>query len=975
MRYLKGIILMTFLLLPALITTGEIGNYFHSNSEIGLVGNTQNLQPGFYTSEPAPMGIADYGVGPNGDYSYHTTQFLGQVYINSLQALNPVGSTSVTFQLNVVLNYKYNGVSYALWVQDVARFNTINNNIYFIDNIWNYSAPFGNVTSLQGNGQYGNFTGNGYPSRVYYYDRSYDQGSFVTLSLPASFDLLVNVTTNNLGQPVIYFWYNDGYGWVNYDTVTVTNVRGASNVYFEVNGSALTGSGNYYDAELDLAGPGGGSTTYIDQANVDLLLFYWNGHNFQEVINAYNYGSDTAETSSNLQVLYYYYLFSGLPTAYITTGPGTLGPLWNTSDITCLTVNTGLNQGYVRIYNDDYSYQYAQRYGNLYPFQGGSATFTLEPYVNYSVLVYNTNDQLVGEANVMALPGSVTTSVTQFNVIVPPTVDMSLGQTTNVPVQIQAYGYVTLQVSSPSQTRTYTLHVNGQTTFNIPVEATTSGSYQLEVNATLFPGFSVVKYVTINIAQPQVYSVTGSYSVNGQTPPSTPMITFTFPNGTKVTEPLNNLNIKVPSGTTYSASNITEGGYRWIAVNGQGEISGSTKLSITYYEQVQISFQYQGPEVPTVSYYYLGNLRTAKLPTTLWVDYGTNYEFPQILSSNGGERVITYNYQGSATSPNTVTVTYYQQYYVDVSSTIPVYAMVNGRNETLSSGWYNQSTAIDIENIPYYVATGEREVIGHVTPSTSLTVNSPLNVTITPEVQYYVQVSSPIPVYAQIGYENSTLQSGWYNQGTLIQVENITYYPSPNERYVITSITPSNVTVNQPETITISTVIQYRLILNSPIPTYALVNGRNETLSSGWYDAGTIINVENVTYYVNPTTRELVTGISPATLTMNGPATISVKTTKQYLIQINSQYPVTINGVQTNSEWVNAGSTVTLNANLPFYLTGSFTGTDVVGLGGSIMVDQPVQETLQTSISSVFLGIVIVAIAVAGAVLVILRRR
>ncbi|MCY0861702.1 MAG: thermopsin [Metallosphaera prunae] len=931
-----------------------------------------------YSSEPAPMGITDYGVGPNGFYSYDTTQFLGTVYINSLQALTfTSGSTAVTFQLNVMLNYEARGSSYALWVQDVACFNTVNHEIYFIDNIWNSTVPFGNVTGLQGNGQYAVSSSNGnYPSRVFYGDVSHDPGSIVTQSLPTAFDLLVNVSTNNLGQPVIYFWYNDGYGWINYDTVTVTNVQGATNVYFEVNGYALTGNGNNYDAELVLAGPGGGSNTYINQANVDLLLFYWNGHNFQEVANTYNYGSDTAETSSNVKVLYYYYPYSGLPTGFITTGPGALGPLWNSTDVTCLTVNTGLNQGYVQIYNDSYSYQYAEQVNNLCLFQGGSATFTLTPYVNYSVLVYNTNDQLVGEANVMAQPGSMTTSVTQFNVVIPPSVDLTLGQTTNIPVEIQAYGHVTVQVKGNSLTRTYNVYVNGQTTLNVPVEATSPGSYQLEVNATLFPGFSVVKYVTVNIAQPQLYSVTGSFSVNGQTPPTTPLVTFTFPNGSRVTLPLNNLNIKVPPGTTYSASNITESGYRWIAVNGQGEILGTTQLSITYYEQVQVNFQYQGPAVPTVSYYYLGNLETAKLPVTLWVDYGTSYTFPQILSSSSGERVIAYNYQGTATSPSTFTVTYYQQYYVDVSSPIPVYALVNGHNESLSSGWYNQSTSIDVENVPYYLGPGEREVITSVTPSSSLSVNSPLNITVTPETQYYVQVSSPIPVYAEVDYENFTLQSGWYYQGTLIQVENITYYPSSNERYVITSITPSTFTVNQPETITISTVVQYRLTLLSSIPTYALVNGNNETLTSGWYNAGTTINVENITYYVTPTTRELVTQISPSTLTMNGPSAISVQTVKQYLVQINSQYPVTINGVQTNSEWVNAGSSITLNANLPFYLTGSFSGTAPVALGGSIAVNQPVQETLQTSISLVFVGIVaVIAIVAVGVVIVLIKRR
>ena len=50
---------------------------------------------------------------------------------------------------------------------------------------------------------------------------SSDAGDDEYLTLPTTIYLLVNVTVNSKGEPVIYFWYNDGYGWVSYDTVTV----------------------------------------------------------------------------------------------------------------------------------------------------------------------------------------------------------------------------------------------------------------------------------------------------------------------------------------------------------------------------------------------------------------------------------------------------------------------------------------------------------------------------------------------------------------------------------------------------------------------------------------------------------------------------------------------------------------------------------------------------------------------------------
>jgi len=125
-------------------------------------------------------------------------------------------------------------------------------------------------------------------------------------------------------------------------------------------------------------------------------------------------------------------------------------------------------------------------------------------------------------------------------------------------------------------------------------------------------------------------------------------------------------------------------------------------------------------------------------------------------------------------------------------------------------------------------------------------------ITVDELVQYYIVVKSQIPIYALINGSNNTLTSNWYNRGTTISVENITYYGPNNEyRDIIIAILPSkNITVENPVTISIITVKQYPLTVYSKIPVYALVNGTNETLQKySWFNAGSRIQIENIIYY------------------------------------------------------------------------------------------------------------------------------
>lgn len=69
-------------------------------------------------------------------------------------------------------------------------------------------------------------------------------------------------------------------------------------------------------------GASGGGTAAIDQkeTKLDLQLEYYNGHDFQSIPNAYNFGSNTGEKISNIIDTPYNYTNGN--TLYVELTPG-----------------------------------------------------------------------------------------------------------------------------------------------------------------------------------------------------------------------------------------------------------------------------------------------------------------------------------------------------------------------------------------------------------------------------------------------------------------------------------------------------------------------------------------------------------------------------------------------------------------------------------------------------------------------------
>jgi hypothetical protein len=315
----------------------------------------------YYTSEPAPMGIVDYGLstpissGTFSTYSYSTPEFLGNVMINSLltQGNKSVGN-SMEFQLNTILVFNNLGEQYDYWIQDIAILQTTSNEVSFLNNIWNSSWPGSNiyVSTLSGNGTI--FGSNNAVS--YYTANSQLPGSGVELNFPTTFSLEIASFETHSGQPEVSFRYCDGNGWQTFDTVIFKFARTTSDRGFVVDGNGQTPARQDYDAELVLGGPGSGHSTTDVSSNVSLQLDFWNGHNLQAIRNAFDFGSDTLETISNISVSAEHFASNGSLFVELSNGEGQLAEIYDQENTSSLTISGLLTQGKVTIGEETYSF-------------------------------------------------------------------------------------------------------------------------------------------------------------------------------------------------------------------------------------------------------------------------------------------------------------------------------------------------------------------------------------------------------------------------------------------------------------------------------------------------------------------------------------------------------------------------------------------------------------------------------------------
>ncbi len=454
-----------------------------------------------YSSEPAPMGIADYGITQSGSaYRYNTTSFTGEVNLTDLSTYSSSSRikccrNTMTFQLNLNMKFTDGGNTYVYWAQDVMFYNTSSREMEFIDNIWNMSSS---QQTLKPNSVSGNGNSSSYNGTSYYYDCSLLSQSVA--KLPGKFLMRINVTTYD-NQPHLIFMYMTSHTWVAYDNVTFPFVHNlSSNPVFCVDGYTYEPDGySFYDAELIMGGPGNGSATMNLGSSLSLSLDFWNGHNYEAIPNAYNFGSDTAEGINNTVASLKTANNDGNLCSYVTSGVGSLGMLYSSENVGTLNFFSVIPSGYLKIGNTEHF------------FEGGEAILTLAPG-NYSLSL----------------------------------LDIAGNKLCNKSIDIEA-GKTVLYAQSGIYIETFTMS-------NLPVGDTWYVNFTDGSQSGLIHGDSYeialqngTYYYTIISANRQYHSIQGTFKVNG----TNSEITKTF---TEVKYDLNITATGLPSDVTWGVS-------------------------------------------------------------------------------------------------------------------------------------------------------------------------------------------------------------------------------------------------------------------------------------------------------------------------------------------------------------------------------------------------------------------------------------
>lgn len=234
-----------------------------------------------------PLGIGYFGSGPAGGAYMSTPSFYAGVTVYRDVFMG--ATDNFTVQLNAVFSLlTESGRNFTYWVQDVAWINATpgsHQNITFMDNVWNVSAPYATVgnSSLSGRGTvYGG-------GLFYYYEAP---GGSLPVSLPFSFNLTL-ISGYTGGFPSVRFGYSLGNVTVFYDTVRFLSAPGGRGTLFA--SGQRNGYGNYDDAELVVGGPGDYLSIRAVDMDIVMSLQYWDGNNYRAVTPAYDFGTDSGE--------------------------------------------------------------------------------------------------------------------------------------------------------------------------------------------------------------------------------------------------------------------------------------------------------------------------------------------------------------------------------------------------------------------------------------------------------------------------------------------------------------------------------------------------------------------------------------------------------------------------------------------------------------------------------------------------------
>jgi Thermopsin/Periplasmic copper-binding protein (NosD) len=313
----------------------------------------------FYVSQPAPLGLADYGLGAS-TYSYNTSHFLGQVTFNTPPNDTDPGSTGVIepggahdgyvgnfYEFGVQLNTVATNMSIPgsdagfFWTQNVVDWN--DTGIHFVDDTFNltsatqdpfYIAP-GTIYSACNNDSAG------VNVILFNYGGVFQcVGATIPVSAasyPVTLQLYNNASVNAQDRTQVSYGFRiveagTGKVYTGISDTVVFNSPGAHKAPpanapgFSVDGFTAAPAGLFRDAEIDLVGDIGGDNSAFRAVNGSVRLEYSNASSggFHSIPSGYNFGGDTGETSTGIADYW-----TPSHTLEINQGPAMLYGLWN----------------------------------------------------------------------------------------------------------------------------------------------------------------------------------------------------------------------------------------------------------------------------------------------------------------------------------------------------------------------------------------------------------------------------------------------------------------------------------------------------------------------------------------------------------------------------------------------------------------------------------------------------------------------
>jgi Thermopsin len=763
---------------------------------------------------------------------------------------------------------------------------TAANAIFFVDNIWNSSASAANMSDagVQGNGTVGQVG-----SSYFYYDEAPVSlpGNGIDLAYPAVVDLRVNSSVDASKQPVVTFEYNDGYGWREYDSVAFTTVHQLTSMGgFLVDGFAYNPV-NYYDSELIIGGPGGGGQTTDTQSDLRLQLEYWNGHNYQLITNAYNYGSDTAESIGNALSQWYYDEGDGGVVAEVQSGVGTLGKLWDQSGVGVIDLKTSLPSGTLEVRN---SSNLAATPGQ-YPFKNGEVTVTLEPG-SYQLSVYSGTSLLTSGKYALAA-GQLLELRTPLGTVLLTLSYSIVGGGAGYSPPILTYRVNGTIQTAPLGTTPTAYNVDPGSAWSVSLQLPGSSATERWQTAQAVNGSSSSAGPE-SITYYHQYLETVSYSVggggSGYSAPALSGQEF----GAAVSLPVGTspASYWLDAATVYSATNPLAGSgssERWFALSGQGSVTASESIVIAYSHQFYLAV-------------------TGGAAASQWYDNGTQATISQPVTygraAGIGQRAVSYSVDGGAQtpivpgqrnatiqvtmdSPHTLSFTSVTQDEVTLEAVAPQeldsitpptisgdsywYDSGSGVNVTLHGVW-GRSAAGEGERLVSYSVNGGTQVPvsskGPVTVLELRAISSPQVVTGRSTAQFFLDTGlgslvsvSPTPISGDAGwYDNQTAVSAvydytWNGSADQTRLNAVSYSidggqttPLPREGGGTFTV---NVTMDAQHQIDVEPVTQYRftytggfnVTLSLPSPTGdEFYDANSSTTATSSYIGGTVPN-------------------------------------------------------------------------------------------------------------------------------------